>query len=645
MKTPRIALLAPLFASLLPLFADGAAAAPQPDPGEVRVGIVYYTRPSRNEIVIPPTIKAIEDKVGAERVVVKRYTLVDLAAAIRSNEVDVFLASSGFYRLMVQHGARDLATLASLESPNPSKNDGSAIVVRADSSIRTLMDASGARLGASSPTAFLGYLAGLGEVARQGADPDRFFSKTNFYGGDDGAIGILKAMRDGDIDVGIFRRCWLEDFERAHPAEAGKYRVLDARPESGRCARSTDLYPTWTIATAPGIRPEASRLVASAVLGMAPTSDGIYWGVASDYRKIDELYKRLRTGPYAYLRDWSVKRFLSEFWPGIAIAVLLVLGLIGHSVRVEDLVKKRTAQLQEALRIQKAYQDRVREASQKISSMEKIGIIGQLCSVFAHEMRQPLGAIALYAQGMKSLVRNGRATGPQLTKAIERIEEQARRASGIVDRVRAYTRSRDAERKPFSLNDAVARALSNFEASAGHSVRVLVTEADQVSMVGDSLELELAAYNLIKNAAEAVKGMPDGLVEVVVARSGSGALLSVSDNGPIPSPEAMAQLANPVAQFKSKKEGGLGLGLLIVRTIIEKNGGRLTYEAGRNRGVTAWAFLPCGDAAKEPGAKEEGAADTGPLPGGPDPSGGLPGPEKPQEETQERQEKQQGAAP
>ena len=594
--------------------ASEAIPVPAPDLPDVRLGIVYYTRPSRNEIIIPATIKAIQDRIGREHVVVKRYSLPELAAAIRENEVDVFLASSGFYRTMVQHGARDLATLASLEEPNPSKNDGSAFVVRRNSPYATLMDAAGGRLGATSPTAFLGYLAGLGEVARQGGDPDSFFSETSFYGGDDGAVGILEALRKGEADIGVFRRCWLEDHVLAHPEDAGEFRVLDPRPEGGRCERSTDLYPTWTIASAPALRSEVSRLVATAVLDMPPTVDGLYWGVATDFRKVDDLYKTLRLGPYAYLREWSLQRFLAAYWPGFAIALVLLACLIAHALRTDFLVKKRTAQLQTALRIQKALQEQAREASRKISSMEKIGIIGQLCSLFAHEMRQPLGAIALYAQGLRSLARNGRATGPQLMRALDKLEEQSKRASGIVDRVRAYSKSRDAERKPFLLNDAVLRAVENYEASAGWPVRIETSMALQAKLVGDPLEMELVAYNLIKNAAQAVKGMEAGRVGVSLAGSGKGVLLSVTDNGPVPPEDVMAQLADPAVQFESHKADGLGLGLMIVRAIVEKNGGRLSYEAGKSQGVTARVFLPLPEDETE--SETEGEAESGALEAG-----------------------------
>lgn len=581
------------FALLPPAVLAAEAAAPAlPVRPDVTVGIVDYTSPSHNELIIPATLQALRKSLGPEHVQVKRYSLSELASAIRKNEVDVFLASSGFCRTMVPYGASALATVASVENPDPNQNDGSAFVVRSDSPVRTLMDASGKRLGASSPNAFLGYLVGLGEVARQGGSPDRFFSETRFYGGGPGAGSILEALRRGEVDIGIFRQCWLEDHERANPADRGLFRVVDPRPDSGRCLRSSNLYPTWTISTAPGIRPDTSKLVASAVLDMPPTRGGLYWSIATDFRQVDDLYRTLRRGPYAYLREWSVKRFLAAFWPGIVIALLLVAGLAAHALRTEVLVKRRTAQLQEALRVQKNYQARARAANEKIRTMEKIGIVGELCSVFAHEMRQPLGAIALYAQGLRSLVRRGSATPGQLSLALERIETQTRRASDIVERVRAYARSRSSRRESFFLNDALSRAQANFEASSTLHPRITRTDTGRIAFTGDPLEMELVAYNLIKNAAEAVRGQPDGAVEILLTQNATHALLSVSDNGPALSREELERLANPGESLKSGKAEGLGLGLLIVKAIIEKNGGRLSYESSGSRGVTAWVFLP-----------------------------------------------------
>ncbi|MFR3029764.1 MAG: sensor histidine kinase, partial [Sutterella wadsworthensis] len=78
------------------------------------------------------------------------------------------------------------------------------------------------------------------------------------------------------------------------------------------CARSTELYPTWTVGTTKVTDPRVSRSVTQALLALKPTgANGIYWGVATDYSSVDKLFRETRTGPYAYLNTWSLKRFIA----------------------------------------------------------------------------------------------------------------------------------------------------------------------------------------------------------------------------------------------------------------------------------------------------------------------------------------------
>ncbi len=572
--------------------------------GDVRVGIVAFTSPSPYEEIIPQTLAVLGEKLGKSRIVVREYTLADLAEAVQAGSVDVFIASAGFYRSMVPHGANRIATVFSRLHPDPNHAVGSAFIVRADSRAKTLEDTRGLTLGATSPTAFTGYLIGLGEVADRFGDPDKFFGGTKFYGGGAGAEKALDALRKDEVGVISLRNCWLEREVETHPEEKGEFRVLDPRGTDEPCARSTDLYPSWTIGSSPGTAPWISKAVTSAVLAMPETEGGYSWGIATDFRAVDELFRKLRVGHYAYLREWSLTRFLVAWWPALLIALLVVLGSVAHAIRTDRLVKRRTAELRNALRLQQEFEARARRASEKAAFIEKLGIVGELCSVFAHEMRQPLGAITLYAQGMRSLIRRGKASGPQMERALGKLEEQAARASGIVDRVRAYAREKEFVRKRFSLTATVSDALENYEASA--SVRAKITRhfANDAVLTGDPVEIGLLVHNLVKNAAEAVQGRPDGEVQVTVASSGGTALLSVSDNGPGLSAERLAELESPKASVKSGKHEGLGLGLLIVKAITERAGGRIEFKSDGVKGVAAYVWLPV-PAEEEPQEESE----------------------------------------
>lgn len=90
------------------------------------------------------------------------------------------------------------------------------------------------------------------------------------------------------------------------------------------------------------------------------------------------------------------------------------------------------------------------------------------------------------------------------------------------------------------------------------------------------------------------------MVEIIIASNPGKALLAVSDNGPALTPEQLAEIENPSGTLKSSKHEGIGLGLLIVKAIVERNGRRLSIENGSVRGVTIYVHLPTADGAIRP---------------------------------------------
>lgn len=102
LRTAFAAILISAAFQVLAAGTAGAAVAGEAIP-DVTLGIVYYTSPSPNEEIIPDTIRALEKRIGKQHLRIKEYTLEQLRDAIKNGDVDVFLASSGFYRRMVQY--------------------------------------------------------------------------------------------------------------------------------------------------------------------------------------------------------------------------------------------------------------------------------------------------------------------------------------------------------------------------------------------------------------------------------------------------------------------------------------------------------------------------------------------------------------
>lgn len=591
---------------------SGSAAAPsQPDaltaasfssdfPAEhmpLKVGVVKYVRPSPYEPIVEATIGALKRVFGTSNVIVTHYDLAGLSQAIREGEVDLFLSSSGFYVRMERYGARAAATVASNNYPNPNHNDGSTIVVSAArKSLNKLSDLKGAKLVLSSPQAFTGRQLAEHVLLKAGLNPETLFSSRVYLGDGKRLEGAIPMILSGEADVGFFRLCYLEEWLASHPNAKGQLKVLNRldsaeRPEP--CMRSTALYPSWTVATTPATDPRVSRLVLRTLFEMPPTFErGLYWSAATDYSSVDQVFHDLRIGPYAYLRDWTVRRLIDEYGTWILLFALLLLGLIFHSVRVSQLVRVRTAHLQEALHEQQRLQNDARAAAERVEHMSRVGAVGQLSTIFAHEMRQPLAAISLYVFGLKRLVQSGSMTPEKIEAIAGKLETQTARADAIVNRVRAYAKSDKPVREAVSLVEAARKALRELTTTGRWHAAVSIAAREDVQCLADPLELELVAMNLIKNALEAVEGLPAGMVNIAVSEHNGKAELTVLNNGPAVSSELVERLNDRAASGSSSKKSGLGLGLSIVRSILERLGGRITFTALAGGGLAAVATLP-----------------------------------------------------
>ena len=571
--------------SLLTVAASAATAPPAP----LNLAIVRFIRPSPHEPIIEPTINALKARFGDNGVHVTELTMAELERAIEAKKIDVFMASAGFYRFNVINGARDLATLASRDYPNPNAGDGTALVVRADSEFEHLPDLYGHPAVAANDTGFT-TLRLKGEIARRGFDPDKFFSRITFTGSDygDESIRLLKARL---ADAALFRLCGLEERLRAHPEEAGLWRVVDAIG-NGVCQSSTPLYPSWIIATTPATDPAISKLVTEVVLEMPETATGQYWTVATDLSSIDRLYKELKVGPYAYLREWSAARIWETYQTCIVLFIASIIGLIGHSARVTVAVRRRTAELQESLIREKRLKAEQLRAADRIRVLERTGLIGRISSMIAHELRQPLAALDLYGKSLEKLFTRD-AANPQSRGVLQQMIKQTERISAIVDNVREYARASTTKRTVADLRNIVSRAAASWRATnspAAANVTLSINAPLPVMAEICELEWELVVVNLLKNAAEALKDTTNARISVTLfAKDDGGARLAIADNGPGLSQAKLSQLGDPIA---SNKAAGLGLGLSVVRGIVENHASSIHFANHPLGGFIAQIDLP-----------------------------------------------------
>ncbi|MEI3012076.1 MAG: ATP-binding protein [Sutterella seckii] len=463
--------------------------------------------------------------------------------------------------------------------------------------LKTLRDLRGKRVAAVVDEPSPGILEVKREVARLNADPDDFF----------GSIQTVPRLRmkevlshvlSGRADAGILRGCFLEDLWKAgNRTFEAEIRVLDAKRGDGlACRHSTALYPGWTVAASERLSQDAARAVTAVLLTKPANAWGQYWTVSTNTSSYTDLMKTLRIGAYAYLREWTLSRVWDEYRPFILVAIVALLGLLAHSAILEKLVRRRTEELERVHAGQQAAERHAREMTERLDQLQRAGAVGQISSIVAHEMKQPLAVIQNLSRGTIRMIEDEPETLDEVSKAVESINDEAGRAAAIIDRVRTYSQGRS-ERRAVEFSDALHDAVTQFRATRrGRLARIVFGRIDRGEVWIDPLDLELIIINLLANAVDAAKNVEDPRVFVELLRiPGSPASeatleLHVSDNGPRISDDAFDALGKRL--LKSTKPGGLGLGLSIVRTLAENCVGRLSFERSGGDGITAVVALP-----------------------------------------------------
>lgn len=557
----------------------------------LRIGIVEYTVPAINRPIVDATVETLRQKLIDCNIEVIHFPREDLEEAVKAGKVDLFLSSSGFYRRLVNYGARDLATAVSDAYPDPNHSDGTAIIVRnEDGQLRDIASLKGSRLVINNRHGFSGYQIPMGEIIGKGFKGDKHFASIAEVGDADKVPLVLTWLKDHKADVAFAKQCVLEEYIRQHPEDARTFRVIEPKQAAGQCARSTNLYPTWTLGSTSAASPEISRRVTSAVLAMPAAADGLRWGVATDYSSVDRLLKNLKIGPYEHLQQWTVRGFVDRFWPIIAAVVLLLTGLVMHSIRVSVIVKERTKELRAALEQKEKLRITASETQKRLNALQKMGVINQISSIVAHELRQPIGAMSLYLAGLRTLVENGENDKNRLLQIIDEMNDQTARADAIVQKVRAYRKNSSGISGTVNLSTIVEKAVSDFRQTLSNSpVSINCEIRPGVLVQGDPLELELLTVNLVKNAVEALGLQEGGFVQVSVSMQNKHAALIVIDNGPIKSEADVEQLRT---RLESTKENGMGLGLQIVNGIVERHRAALSFSVREDCGLIVRILFP-----------------------------------------------------
>jgi PAS domain S-box-containing protein len=239
-------------------------------------------------------------------------------------------------------------------------------------------------------------------------------------------------------------------------------------------------------------------------------------------------------------------------------------------------------------------EERYREAQMELGHANRVAVTGQLTASIAHEVNQPTTAVIASAEAALRWLERQPPELEAVRQALARVIQNGIRASQVIGRIRDLIKKKPPKTDFLALNRIMDEVIELTQAEAARNrVSVRTAFADGLpDIVGDRVELQQVAVNLILNAIEAMSEMASGARELVIRTADAdrdGVLVAIMDTGPGLPPANLDRIFEP---FYSTKSGGLGIGLSICRSIIESYGGRLWANPNQPCGAAFQFTIP-----------------------------------------------------
>ena len=241
-----------------------------------------------------------------------------------------------------------------------------------------------------------------------------------------------------------------------------------------------------------------------------------------------------------------------------------------------------------------AAEEVTRRSREQVELLSRVSLLGEMTASLAHELNQPLAAIVNNATAAMQYLEQGRLKPEQLQDILNDVVADGRRACDVMQNVRSAIKKGAAIRGKINLNDLV-RAITHMVQpdAAAHLCKIKTSLTTHLpSIEGDPIQIQQAVINLVRNAFDAMRDAPSGrrVVEIATNCNGDGAIgVAVRDYGSGISEATRERLFE---QFFTTKDDGLGMGLAIVRSIVEAHGGTISAENALGGGARFHFRLP-----------------------------------------------------
>ncbi len=261
---------------------------------------------------------------------------------------------------------------------------------------------------------------------------------------------------------------------------------------------------------------------------------------------------------------------------------------------LEDRVALRTSELRDAnnelmhqIEERSLAQENSRRLMTQLAHANRVTSLGQLATGIAHEINQPLGAIAAYSEALPLVLQNPDQQSDEAARIARRIRDAALRAGGIVNRMRSFLRTSRSEMRILSINPLIEDVLalcSNELSEQRIEVVQNTNNSEDLYFHGDAVQIQQVLMNLIRNAIQAMSGVSDlpRRLTITSLREDKKLVLMVEDTGPGFQDHWLTSGPFP---FHTTKSDGLGMGLSISQTLIHSHSGELTLENNSSGGA------------------------------------------------------------
>lgn len=264
--------------------------------------------------------------------------------------------------------------------------------------------------------------------------------------------------------------------------------------------------------------------------------------------------------------------------------------------RTQDLANANSRLTAEIAEREKA-EERVATLRDDLAQANRLATLGQVTAGVAHEINQPLAAIRTYAENATFFIEQGRRTDADAN--LRTVVGLTERIATITDTLRTFSRRARMPLERVAIDEVVDGAMLILKGRIRETgVRIeRRVEGGPATIMGGRIRLEQVLVNILRNAIEALEPRRDGRVSITIENAPQIVRITVADNGPGIAPDMLATLFTP---FRTSKERGTGLGLVIASDIVTELGGQLAAHNRDEGGAEFVVTLPSADAPKDP---------------------------------------------